>query len=231
MHINITYLALRRNLGILGILLPFLLMAGASRVEPTISHYYYTNMSVIFTGILVSFGLFLFSYRGYPRQKEVLSDNWLTNLAGVLAIITAIIPTACRDLAIDCTGANGHQDTVRNHTHLASASLFFVIMGWMAVFRFTKSKPRGEKNKQPDPQECDEPHKKDPEDPCVKIRRNRVYYTCGIGIWLILFLLGVEKLTGFEFGESDILVGETAALVMFGSAWLVKGKALKRLGI
>jgi hypothetical protein len=208
--INTTHLTLRRNLGLLGLFLPLILFVGHGfKAEFSISHFYYTNMSVFFTGILGAFGLFLFSYRGHDldaKKKEKVSDNALTNLAGLLAIITAVVPTACGYL--DCTFANGHNNQIIRAIHLVSASGFFGIMGWMAIYKFTLG---------------------DDSDP-LKKKRNKLYRFCGWGVWITLILLAIDMGFGIKLTKYDVFIGETIALIFFGIAWLVKGEALKNIG-
>ena len=212
--INVTHLKLRLYLGILGIALPFILIFGNRLdIQPSISHYYYTRMSVIFTGILFAFGLFLLSYSGYKKEKNELSDNWLTNLAGIMAILTAIIPTASYDrdyIAPFCSNSN-----ICGTLHLVFATIFFIIMGWMAIFRFTKTDPNLKKSKK----EID-----------LKRKRNKIYIISGIVVWSILVLLAIDMILDLNLTGFDVLIGETIALTFFGIAWLVKSKALKSVG-
>ncbi|NJM93934.1 MAG: hypothetical protein HC842_04040, partial [Cytophagales bacterium] len=81
----------------MGIALPALLWAiNGFRLEPSISHYFYTAASPVFTGVLIAFGLFLFTYRGSPNDQDTArwdSQNRLTNVAGFLALFTALVPT------------------------------------------------------------------------------------------------------------------------------------------
>lgn len=204
LRLNTTPLKLRKYLGILGILLPFILVSGNRfEIEPSISHYYYTGMSVIFTGILFSFGLFLFSYRGYDKAaNEKISDNMATNFAGILAILTAVIPTTCLDH--NCLAPNGHDNQILEIIHAACASGFFIIMGWMSYVQFTK-------------------------DP-LKLRRNQLYRLCGIVIWATILILASGKFFHWEITKYDVFIGETIALLFFGTAWLVKGETLKKIG-
>jgi len=208
--INITHLRLRMYLGILGIALPFILIFGNKLdIQPSISDFYFTRMSVIFTGILFAFGLFLLSYGGYKKEKNELSDNWLTNVAGVMAILTAIIPTASTDheyFAPFCS--NGE---VCGILHLIFAATFFIIMGWMSLFRFTKTNPN---------------IKKTISQIKLKERRNSMYRISGIIVWASIFFLFIEMCFKFNFTGKDIFIGETVALEFFGVAWLVKSKAL-----
>ena len=75
----ISYLILRKTLGILGLSFPFILAIGACilggyGIQSSVSSYYYTNMRDIFAGILFAIGLFLFSYRGYDLRDDLVGD-------------------------------------------------------------------------------------------------------------------------------------------------------------
>jgi len=208
-NINITYLTLRKIIGGLGILMPFVLIAGnGGKVENSISHYYYTNMSVVFTGILISFGLILISYKGFSKKEnEFLSDNLITNIAGVLAIIVAIVPTAC-DFC-DLGFPNGHSNHTIGLVHFISAGLFIVIMGYMSFNQFSKSEIVNRSDK----------------------IRHIVYKTCGVVIWVaMLFLISIFVFKYDKF-RTAVFWGEAIALVCFGVSWLVKSKALSEMGI
>jgi len=64
-----SYLALRKAVGWIGMLLPFVLMCGVSLIFKSdiklqnISMYYYTGMRDVFVGALCAIGLFLFFYK------------------------------------------------------------------------------------------------------------------------------------------------------------------------
>ncbi len=208
MQINTTYIRLRRNLGLLGISMPVLCVAGNNfKIQSTLSLYYYTQVSVVFTGVLCAFGLFLFSYRGYEKQKETISDNWLTNFAGILAILTALIPTASSQYHY--IAPYGHNNKIINIIHLVCAGGFFAIMGWMALFRFTRGNVLNP----------------------LKRRRNLLYRICGIGVWVTLVLLAIVIWFHINITGVDIFIGETMTLVLFSIAWLVKGETLKPIGL
>jgi len=206
---NMDYLILRRTLGILGIALPIVLVMGNGFVmQESISHFYYTKMSVVFTGTLIAFGLFLLSYRGYDKKEdELIGDNIITNIAGIMAFFVALIPTACAECPAEIP--NGHHDLVRNSIHLISAGLFIVIMGYMSFFQFTKS---------------------DKTDSLTK-KRNRLFRTCGVVIWLAVLALVLKFAIDFYAFDNFVFWCEAVALLSFGIAWLVKGKSLTRLGI
>ena len=211
MNVNASYQTLRRLLGELGILLPLVLFVfNGFSIESSISHYYYTQAGTIFTSILVAFGLFLFTYRGHkinkiPENKEWISDNGLTNIGGVLAVITALIPTAFgADYQHNCVHLLCHNERLLEIIHLLSAVGFLGIMGGMAFFKFTLSpKENGD-------------------------WRRTLYKAAGLIVWGCIGLMAVylylrhQQIISFKNG---IFWGETMALVSFGTAWLVKGRA------
>ncbi len=209
--INLNYLSVRRNLGILGIFLPIVLPLGNGfTLEPSISDFYYTNVTVIFTGSLCAFGIFLFSYRGYSNGKVLINDNLLTNVAGLFIFLVALIPTTGEPSLVDNV-PNGHTDPLIGAVHLTCAAIFFFLMGWMSFFHFTRTN-----------QKIIDP---------VKRKRNKIYRICAWGIWISVAILLIEKITEINKTGYDTFIGETLAMWFFGLAWLVKGKALKSLGI
>ena len=208
--------ALRRNLGILGISLPFILVLGNwiifrdDALKSSISHYYYTGMSVYFTGILWAFGLFLYAYKGYRKKKgELISDNFLSNSAGIAAIITALIPTEkCDEIIIGCKEAvNGHICPTLGTVHLISAGLFLFAMGYMSIFKFTKSES----------------------DLLYKQHKLITYRVAGIVVWVCIGYLLFGFITDKHCTPWDVFIAETVALFFFGTAWLVKSQAMDPL--
>ncbi|WP_425391833.1 hypothetical protein [Ekhidna sp.] len=194
--LNVSYRSLRRWIGILGVLLPWLLMLRTWQIEPSISHYYYTAASPIFTGILIAFGLLLLTYQGYEKtEKEKVSDNTITNLAGFFALITAILPTSCYDgqLHTFC-----HFDSTLNTIHLLSAGAFLILVGAMSYFKF----PLGGTKK-------------------AFYKTMGIIVWASIAFMLIYFAL--EEKIGDNFPQG-VLVGEIIGVSAFGISWLVKGK-------
>ncbi|MCB9246668.1 MAG: hypothetical protein H6606_09590 [Flavobacteriales bacterium] len=212
-ELNLSYNSLRQTLGYLGLTLPFLLLAGNEfRAQSSLSHYYYTQMSVVFTGVLVAFGVFLITYRGYEKTKakgEYLSDNVICNIGGFLIIATALIPTSYgEDFGIP-PAANGHNNDLAGWIHLVCASGFFICMAWMSYFKFTLGSG----------------------DELYKRRRKRLYRVCGLGVMLSLLAMGLGVFLDYDITGIDIYLGETLALLFFGTSWLVKGEALKNIGM
>ncbi len=91
----ISYLALRRLIGLCGFLLPvFLVFAtvreqGKITVLPSISDYYYTSRGDFFVVLMSVIGVFLLTYKGYCTRERLWSS-----LAGICALLVAFNPTA-----------------------------------------------------------------------------------------------------------------------------------------
>ncbi len=220
-NLVISFLTLRTLLGILGVSLPIILIigdsifAGSLQVQCSVSLYYYTKMRNVFVGVLWAFGLFLISYRGYKGNKGVedrIKDNLITNIAGALAILVALLPTLvklCGNIDPDLA-CYEHGIQLVKTIHLIAAGLFFIIIGWMSYFRFYRTIGEGFPER------------------LVK-RRKRLYRACGLIIWLSIAFLAMEFIFKFEITEFDIFIGEAVALFAFGIAWLTKGRALDKL--
>ena len=125
----ISYLLLRKTVGWIGMLLPFVLIVGnvamsASRPD-SMSGYYYTPMRNVFVGALCALGVFLIAYDGYDNV-----DRWITNIAGLCAIGVAFCPTK----------PSGHLSVAQNvlgDFHVFFAACTFTALGLMAL-RFAR---------------------------------------------------------------------------------------------
>lgn len=216
-----SYLRIRKLIGTLGILLPVLVYFFHKDLLASISHYYYTESSVFFIAILSAFGFFLISYRGYDKDpaKDILSDNIITNISGFAVLIVVLIPTSCGGSASDLITNTicqtkyyplfGHDNFILNTVHLISAAVFLFTMGWMSVFRFTRTDTKEKKKAE-----------------------IAIYKCCGYTVWACIGILLVQ-FVGERFGAKlhisryDVFILETIAVTAFGFSWLVKGKALK----
>jgi hypothetical protein len=206
----ISFILIRRTLGVLGISLPAVLYVGARlfahgcKLQPSISHYYYTNMREVFVGVMWAFSLFLFTYKGYSRL-----DSWAANLAGLFCLGVAMFPTnfLC---GYPCQAKVVYPVETQYHTiiHFTCATLFFLILAAISGFLFTKTNP-------------------DEEPTLPKKVRNRIYRVCAIVMALSLAMIGAGFFI-FHMSDTNPLVFwcETAALLSFGISWLTKGEML-----
>jgi hypothetical protein len=198
-HHTHSYIALRKSVGWIGLLLPFMLMLGDSLifrgplVENSISYYYHTGMGDVFVGALCAVALFLFFYSGYDKW-----DDWAGNLGGIFALGVAWFPMT----------KSGPPDWA-DRVHLVSAILFFLVLAAFSLLLFTKT----EKGRKPEGR---------------KKKRNGIYVACGIIMLASLATIAVFKFWLQDDHPEWRLVfwGETAALVAFGISWLTKGEAI-----
>ena len=205
----ISYMTLRKAVGILGIFLPLALITGnyfiggCCQVQSSISHYYYTVVGDLFVGTMCAIALFLMTYKGYSNI-----DHIATTLASMFALIVAFFPT---NEWSGCLCINPHRTSdisaLRNAVHLTSASLFFITLSLISIFLFTKS--AGHKTKQ-------------------KKTRNKIYVACGtimlLSIALIALIMGLPSLKESLEAYRPVFCLEWVALLAFGSSWLVKGE-------
>ena len=198
----ISYLTLRRLLGILGVLFPVILLLGCyvfgkcGEIQPSISEYYYTNMRDVFVGILFAIGLFLFSYKGYEK-----TDHLAGNFGCVFAVGVAIFPTLSPNPVISTL-------------HLISATLLFLVLAYFSLFLFTKSKKVAKPTKQKR----------------RRNRIYRVCGLVMLGCILLLFLIFAffSKPGSDLLRYKPVFWLESLALWAFGISWLTKGEVLWR---
>ena len=138
----ISYLTLRKTIGWLGILLPVVLFVGnfliswltdfengCNPYKSSISHYYYTRMSEIFTGTLCAVSLFLFTYNGHPKHEgeKGLSDRVLSLLAALFALGVVIFPTSSDGTPL-CSLRTFYSNGLIGGIHFTMAALSFVTL-------------------------------------------------------------------------------------------------------
>lgn len=208
----LTFNELRRAVGWLGILLPFvlsimLLILASCSIQDSISQYYYTRMGSYLTGTLCAVGLFLFAYKGYPGEN----DGKICNFAAVCALGVAFVPMQLNPSDVpsgDCIVFFTKGDYWWRCFHYIFAALLFMTMSYLCYFKFTLT-TQGEKV----------------EKSTKKHTRNQLYKTCGIIIFSCIVLLAVYKLTGYKINALTFFL-ESIMLIAFGTAWLVKGKGV-----
>lgn len=218
----VSYDALRTLIGLLGVALPTAAWLGSWSLDGeallgSISTYYYSSMRDVFVGILVVNGVFLATYQGYRGPGDKLlgrfSDNLITNVAGVAAIGIALFPTSACEAARCVSrfpGPTWTRTPVVHWIHVGSAAIFFLAMGVMALFLFTKSdrsKPGGTRRH------------------LIYVITGSVILLCGVGMALYGLLPGNTKASLEAY--RPIFWGEAIGIWAFGIAWLTKGHALR----
>lgn len=197
-RVLVSYLTLRRAVGVLGVLLPLILAIGCfwiyrcSELQPSISDYYGTGMRDVFVGVLFAIGWFLFSYRGHEPQDNVAGD-----LACFCALGVALFPN---------TGAG----TTAAVVHYVSAAALFITLAYFSFFLFTKSAPN------PTPQKL------------VRNRVYRAcgitIVACIVAIGAVQLLPDDSPVRALQ----PVFWLESIALWAFGFSWFVKGETLWR---
>ncbi len=135
----ISYNTLRKAVGWLGLSIPFAMVIGnyifnhCVYIQPTISDYYYTITGNLFVAILCADAMFLIAYKGYDK-----TDNRATNLAGVFAVIIALLPTN-PELVDVCLIFKFPMNNLRNAVHLISAAAFFITLAFISFFLILKT--------------------------------------------------------------------------------------------
>lgn len=122
----VSYLTLRRVVGALGVVLPFVLvvwgfaLCDCPEIQPSISDYYGLRTRDVFVGTLFAIAWFLFTYKGYERKDDVAGD-----LACLFALGVALFPSS---------GSNWEKAV-----HFGSALALFLVLSYFSLFLFTKS--------------------------------------------------------------------------------------------
>jgi hypothetical protein len=196
----VSYLDLRKAIGVIGVCLPIVVWLGAliltgTTLQGSISSYYYTVMSGVLVGSLCATGVFLLFYRYAP------ADFWIANVAGVAAIGVALFPTA-PDRDVTPT-----QNSI-GYVHLGCASVFF---GALAIFCFVFTRSATESA-----------------ETSRKRLRNIIYRICGVTI--VLCLIGAVVVGFIDPGPIKQLQPlfwlESFAIFAFGVSWFIKGETL-----
>ncbi len=213
-----SYLTMRRCVGGIGGLLPFVLLIGNELIghgtEPSMSAYYYSPMRNIWIGALCTLAIFLITYDGWDRPDQVI-----TNIAGVSTLGVALCPTT------PLAGPVSASEMVVGTLHLAFAAVAFLMLGLMSL-RFATRIPMP------------------PDLPLLK----RIGYALGFtppgGSTASTAEIAVYRISGFvilvgvaifypmtKAGWDWLLVLEAVMLVAFGVAWFVKGTQWRSLVI
>ena len=210
---TMSFLELRKTIGILGVLLPILLLLGNLSCISDIgsmSACYYTRMGDVFVGSLYAIGFFFLCDKGYDKL-----DTWANRIAGLCALLVANF--SCEQNTDGCVTRNlpnliwsGRADI-----HYISASILFTTLGLISLFLFTKTNKKE-----------DNPNYSWEAMTSRKKIRNIIYRVCGIIILSSLVVLVVISKLNLFSKYSPIFICETICLFSFGFSWLVKGNTI-----
>ncbi len=207
----ISYLTLRKTVGIIGISFPVVLVIGTvisgncTEVQSSISAYYHTAMRDIFVGLLCAIALFLFAYKGYENADAVAG-----NLACVFALGVAFFPTSVSEPFTSCI-TEPVESSIISTIHYISAAGLFLVLSYFSLGLFTKKKENPTK---------------------MKMKRNKLYRICGFIMLACIALIAINSLciNNMKCQElqkyNPVFWLESLALWSFGISWLTKGNAL-----
>lgn len=209
----VSYLTLRKAIGYIAILIPFILVLGSvvlgncTEVQSSISDYYHTVMRDGLVGCICAISFFLYTYRGYDEK-----DFWATRLAATFALLVAFFPTVYTDeIVFPCNTVRLLENSLVNTIHFSSALLFFLTLAYISLFLFTKSDKSQAQLSTP------------------KRNRNRIYRVSGFIMLGCLVLLAMYfawlryVFPGLK-GYDPVFWLESIALWAFGISWLTKGE-------
>lgn len=193
--LGLTYLAHRKLIGWLGILLPVLVVV-ISWLWPvpgmpwemldSISAFYYTNATAVFVGTLFALAMFLFTYGGYEGD---LADRVLGKIAGVAALGVASFPTE----ASNNFSAPPWWAEWMGTAHYASAVLLFMSFIAFAIWIFRRTSVSSKKLM-----------------PIEKRRRNFLFLVCG----MVMIVSVIWATVALRAGK-PIFLPEAIALTAF----------------
>ncbi|WP_341903941.1 hypothetical protein [Fluviicola taffensis] len=200
-------------------------------IESSISNYYYTRLRDVFVVTLCAMSLFLLTYKGSDETDRWITN--LAGIFGLITafiptsfkhdivlpnyqIVSKTPPYPGLTMeALDkfelLKGTSPHKIIPGDSTdlmgmvHLVSAALFFLFLGYMSYFQFSKPKTTPRKLKQ------------------------NLFKACGLIIFITILALIPCSLNRFEPFYAKyklIFIGETICLFAFGLSWLIKGQLI-----
>jgi hypothetical protein len=204
----INTMKLRKILGWLGMLLPWLVAAlymifevHAIQLPHSISATYYVSSCVTpFMIILGAAGILLVCYDGYDKQDAIICT-----LAGIFGLCICVFPCSNDIDPHQLVGTFQLPAVISGWIHNITAVIFFGLLAYNSFFLFTKSSGNMTAEKR---------------------KRNIIFKVCGIGMISSFVLLIPLLLLKVSFA---IWLVEAIALMFFGISWLTKAQCYKWL--
>jgi hypothetical protein len=205
---EMSYQAHRMVIGVIGLLLPGLLILFAG-VLPTegltdwelldsVSAYYYTGAMGIFVGMLFALSLFLFTYRGYVG---VVADRFVGRVGGLAALLVAFCPTKAPGSLKEPIWWSRTTSII----HYTAAVVLFGSFILFSIWLFRKSNIPIRRDRPPE-----------------KRYRDNVCLACGLIMIVCVLVAAVSSWQG-----RSIFWPEAIAILAFSISWLAKAEAHK----
>jgi hypothetical protein len=204
---TLTYLTLRKTVGVIAVLLPFALaipwfLLRDHALQSSISDYYYTGMRNLFVGSLCAIAMFLLCCRGF---------DWKDEFAGMFSALCALGVAFCPTTP---ASPSAFQKEV-GWAHYAFAALLFLTLAYFCLILFKMSAANRTLTSR-------------------KLQRNKVYTACGGVILASILAIATTKAFGFKYsilGLEPVFFFESTSLLAFGTAWLTKGETFLKDGV
>ncbi len=201
-----SYLAIRRSIGGLGVILPLILWPGGWLVfgvelQENISSYYHTPLRDVFVGVMCAIGIFLFCYRGYDAI-----ENWTANFACLAALGVALCP-------MDANSDPLQQNTSLGYLHTMFGGLFFTTLAVYSLYHF----PRGSRLLRF--------HSRTEKRDWIYRATGLTILGCMVAMGMHLFLAPAAVKAVFNRYHFTFWM-EWIAVWAFAAAWLTKGQAI-----
>ncbi len=198
----LSYLSLRKAVGIIGVALPFVLAFGnmilhGPGILHSISMYYYSDLGNVFVGSMCAIGVFMLSTRGYDQRDRIAGY-----LASIFAAGVGLFPTTPEGVATA-------KQKVIGALHYTSAALLFLTFAYFCFVLFTETDQKIPTRR--------------------KLQRNRVYRISGSIILTCVLLIVIVKLPQVKTALEPlrpVFWLESIAVITFGVAWLTKGEMI-----
>ena len=205
-----SYLWMRIGVGILGVLLPLVLVFGDQLafdedpfVRGSLSVYYFSGMRDEFVAILASTGIFLLTYKVAERNL----DNAASLLAGFCAVLIALFPTGRPSYS--ATGLTRLQEwlgeTSVKVVHIGASAGFLVALAVVSLFFGLREGQRPRRQGTHFPPKF----------------WQWFHWSCTFAMVLALAWIVVTMIAGWPY--RSLLIGEWVSAWAFGLSWLTKG--------